>query len=214
MARIDALPALLEAASDQGGYVTTRQAARLGVEPSRLARLTETDDLRRIRWGVYAMRHAHHRLEREIGAWLAVDRDRLPWERGDDPAAVVSHASSAGIQDLGTLIPRRPTLTVPPERRSATRAKDIELHVAPLAAEDWSWMRMDGIRLPVTTPARTIVDLLLSGEEPSYVERAIAEGLADGRLTEEELIAAAERRKPRTATLTRRLRAMLDAASK
>jgi predicted transcriptional regulator of viral defense system len=204
---------LLEAASDQAGYVTTRQAARFGVEPTTLARLTETDDLRRIRWGVYAMRHAHHRLEREIGAWLAVDRERLPWERGDDPAAVVSHASAAGIQDLGTVIPRRPTLTVQPERRSATRAKDIELHVAPLAADDWNWVRVDGIRLPVTTPARTIVDLLLSGEEPSYVERAIAEALADGRVTEEDLLAAAARRKPRTATLTKRLRSMVEAAA-
>jgi predicted transcriptional regulator of viral defense system len=212
MAREDTLPILLEAASEQGGYVTARQAARLGVEPSRLARLTETDDLRRIRWGVYAMRHAHHRLEDEIGAWLAVDRERLPWERRAEAVAVVSHASAAGLHGLGTVIPQLPAITVPPARRSATRAKDIELHVARLSADDWVWLPSDGVRLPVTTPARTIVDLLLSGEELGYVERAIADALSDDRLTAEELVEAARRRKGRTAGLTRRVIEMLEAA--
>jgi predicted transcriptional regulator of viral defense system len=209
MAREDVLPILLEIAADQGGYVTARQAERLGVRPSRLARLTETDDVRRVRRGVYAMRHAHHRLEPEIGAWLSVDRERLPWERDDAAVAVLSHASAAGIHDLGSVIPREPAITVPPERRSATRGKGIELHVASLGPNDWMWVRADDLRLPVTTPARTVVDLLLSGEEPSYVERAIAESMADGRLTPDALLDAARRRKTRTASLLARLEQLL-----
>lgn len=212
MAREDALPVLLEAASEQAGYVTARQAARLGVEQSRLARLTATEDLRRVRWGVYAMRHAHHRLEDEISAWLSVDRERLPWERDAKPVAVLSHASAAGLHDLGTVIPQEPALTVPPEHRSATRAKGIELHVARLSAGDWTWMRPEGVRLPVTTPSRTIVDLVLSGEETSYVERAIADALADRRLTPRDLVETARRRKTRTAALTRRVTRLLEAA--
>jgi predicted transcriptional regulator of viral defense system len=213
MAREDVLPVLLEAASEQGGYVTARQAARLGIERSRLARLTETEDLRRVRWGVYAMRHAHHRLEDEIAAWLSIDRERLPWERGDEPVAVLSHASAAGLQDLGTLIPGYPALTVPPERRSATRGKDLDLHVAPLAAEDWTWLRSEEVRLPATTPARTIVDLILSGEELGYIERAVSEGLTSRRLTPQDLVETAERRKKRTGALAQRVRRLLEAAA-
>jgi predicted transcriptional regulator of viral defense system len=211
MTREDILPVLLEVASEQGGYVTAAQAARLGIERSRLSRLAETEDLRRVRWGVYAMRHAHHRLEDEISAWLSVDRERFPWERRSDAIAVISHASAAGIQGLGTVIPQYAAITVPAEYRSATRARDIELHVAPLSVEDWTWLTSDGVRLPVTTPSRTVVDLLLAGEEPSYVERAIAEALADERMTPEELVETARRRRKRTAGLTRRVTGMLEA---
>jgi predicted transcriptional regulator of viral defense system len=204
------LPVLIEVASEQAGYVTANQAARLGIEQSRLARLAETGDVRRVRWGVYAMRHADHRLEDEIGAWLSIDRKRLPWERNGDPVAVLSHASAAALHGLGTLVPGYPELTVPPEHRSATRQGTISLHVAPLAAGDWMWMRSEGVRLPLTTPARTVVDLLLSGEETSYVERAIAEGLANDSLSPTELIESAQRRRQRNAELTRRIKQMLD----
>jgi predicted transcriptional regulator of viral defense system len=210
VAREDVLPVLLEVASEQAGYVTASQAARLGIEPSRLSRLTATGDLRRIRWGVYAMRHAQHRLEDEIGAWLSIDRERLPWERIRDAVAVVSHASATGIHGLGTLIPQHPAITVPPEHRNSTRAKDIELHVAPLSLHDWTWLPSDGVSLPVTTASRTIVDLLLAGEEPSYVERALEDALAEERLTPEELLETARRRRKRTAGLTKRVATMLE----
>lgn len=204
------LASLLEIAVEQGGYVAAGQAARLGIERSRLARLTDSGDLRRVRWGVYAMRHAHHRLEAEIGAWLSVDRERLPWERNDVAVAVLSHATAAAIHELGTVMPAEPAITVPPERRSATRGKDIELHVASLSPRDWSWVRVEDIRLPVTSAARTIVDLTLAGEELSYVERAIAEALARGAMSEEELIDVAVRRKSRAAALVGRLQRLLQ----
>lgn len=204
---------LLEVSSEQGGYLTTRQAARFGVEPSRLAHLPDTGDVRRVRWGVYAMRHAHHQWENEIAAWLSVDRERLPWERNDEVVAALSHASAAGLHDLGTVIPRLPSLTVPPEHRGATRGKGLELHVAPLPNSDWTWVRAEQVRLPATTVARTIVDLVLAGEELSYVERAVSEAMADGRLQPHELVDTAERRKSRTTGLTQRIASIVEAAT-
>ena len=53
---------------------------------------------------------------------------------------------------------------------------------------------------------------LLSGEETSYVERAIADALADRRLTPKDLVETARRRKTRTAALTRRVTRLLEAA--
>jgi predicted transcriptional regulator of viral defense system len=213
MPRSEDLDALQEIAAEQGGYFTAAQAARFGVPQTNLARLAGSEDVRRVRRGVYAMRHARNRLEDEIGAWLSVDRKRLPWERRDDPVAVVSHASAAGVHGLGTLIPRQPALTAAPEHRSATRASGIEFHVAPLAREDWEWVDAEGTRLPVTTPARTIVDTILSGEEPSYVIRAIAEALDLDTMTPADLVAAARRRKTKTATLTQRIDDLLRQAA-
>jgi hypothetical protein len=66
---------------------------------------------------------------------------------------------------------------------------------------------VDGLRLPVTTPARTIIDLLASGEEPSYVQRAMVEALASGRATAAEIMEAARHRRP---TRTRGLEAATE----
>ena len=211
--RASDLDSLLEAATEQGGYVTAAQANRLGVDNLALHRMTQVGDLRRVRQGVYALRHARHRLEDVISAWLAVDRRRLPWERNTEPVAVLSHATAASLHNLGTIIPQRPALTVSPRSRSTSSARGIELHVARLADRDWMWLSVDnGLRLPTTTPARTIVDLVLAGEEPSYITRTINEALADDRLSPDELIAAAARRKQRSATLTRRVKALLPHA--
>jgi hypothetical protein len=57
------------------------------------------------------------------------------------------------------------------------------------------------------------VDLVLAGEEPSYVERAVSEAMADGRITPDGLLATARHRKSRTAGLTERVASILDAAA-
>jgi predicted transcriptional regulator of viral defense system len=209
MARSDDLSTLTEIASEQAGYVTTRQAGRLGVEAYKLSRLSNTGDARRVRSGVYALRHARHRLEDGICAWLSIDRSRLPWERDGEAVAVLSHGTAASLLDLGTIIPRLPALTVPLDRRSTSRARDIELHVAPLAAEDWMWQVDETIRLPTTTSARTIVDLFLAREEPSYVTRAIVEAIQRDTMTPSDLLAAAARRKRHSGQLVERLETLL-----
>ena len=70
------------------------------------------------------------------------------------------------------------------------------IHSARLEDEDWQWVRIDsGIRLPVTTVARTIVDLLLSGEEFNYLERAVREAFDNPLSAREALRAAIARRR-------------------
>jgi predicted transcriptional regulator of viral defense system len=167
-----------------------------------------------VRQGVYALRHARHPLEDAITSWLAVDRARLPWERGKEAVAVLSHATAASLHNLGTITPQRPALTVQPRLRSTSRARGIELHVARLEPQDWMWLRADNaLLLPTTTPARTIVDLVTAGEETSYVIRTIREALEDDRLSPQELVAAARRRKQRSAALTKRVEALLARAA-
>lgn len=61
------------------------------------------------------------------------------------------------------------------------------LHQMHLTDHDWTWKRDETLRLPVTTPARTIVDLMLTREEPSYIVRATREALTRGQTTPEKL---------------------------
>jgi predicted transcriptional regulator of viral defense system len=212
MQRSEALGALLEAASEQGGYVTSRQAARLGLARDDIARLTASKDLRRVRRGVFAMRHADQRHEDEIATWLHFERDRLPWERAKGgPRAVISHASAAALHGLGTIIPGRPVVTLTQGR--PPHIADIEVHRVPLRRDDWNWLDLGSVSLPVTTPSRTIVDLLLDGQEPSYIERAVAEARRRGTADDASIIDAARHRKGPSGALERRTTALLEQAA-
>jgi len=163
--RTEAIQALSPIAAEQGGLISTAQVRLADVDRHLLAELTAAGYLQHLRRGVYAFGagHAPDRFEDVASAWLAVDGRRLPWERHDAPEALVSHASAAQLHAIGTIIPTLPELT---EKRQRTRRGDIIVHVAGFTAEDWEWRRLgSGMRLAVTTPARTIVDLLLAGEE-------------------------------------------------
>ena len=92
---------------------------------------------------------------------------------------VLSHESAAALQRLGTIIPGRPTVTLLPTSGRSPHVTDIEVRRASLRDDDWAWLDVGGLKLPVTTPARTIVDLLLDNQEPSYIVRAANEALAE-----------------------------------
>jgi predicted transcriptional regulator of viral defense system len=209
MRRAEALEALLEAANEQGGYVSGPQAKRLGVGHKDINRLVAAGDLQRARRGVYRMRHAQSRFEDEVAAWLHLQRDRLPWERHDEPRAVLSHESAAGFHRLGTIIPGRPTFTALHGSRTTT-ADDLVLHHMRLPDEDWTWERDETLRLPITTQARTIVDLMLAHEEPSYIVRAAREALARGETTPAKLRDTARRRKSKSRAIERRVERLLE----
>jgi predicted transcriptional regulator of viral defense system len=198
--RGDALEAVLEAASEQGGYVTALQAVSLGLTRDDIARLVGSGDLRRVRRGVFAMRHAGTRHEDDIAAWLSFERDRLPWERQGAIGAVVSHASAAALYRLGTIIPERPTVTLTSSDRSSSLS-DVDVRHAPIGDEDWAWVDIDGLKIPATTPARTIVDLIVDRQEPSYLARAVTEALHRQLTTPDEIMEAARRRKTRSSAL-------------
>jgi len=210
MHRSDALEAVLEAASEQGGYVTASQATRLGLARDDIARLVDFGDLQRVRRGVFRMRHAQAQHEDDIAAWLHFERARLPWERRGETNVVVSHDSAAAVHHLGTIIPRHPTVTVLPHSGRSPHMTDIDVHRARLRDEDWEWSDVGPLKLPVTTPARTIVDLLLDKQEPSYVLRATNEALAERLTTHAEIMDAARHRKSRTGALQARMAALLE----
>jgi predicted transcriptional regulator of viral defense system len=211
MQRSEALEALLEAAAEQGGYVTAAQGTRLGLRRDDIARLVASGDLQRLRHGVFRMRHGQAENEDEIAAWLHFERSRLPWERRGATNVVVSHASAAALHRLGTIIPQRPTVTL--LTTGAPHVSDIAVRRAPLRPQDWAWLDAGAAELPVTTPARTIVDLFVDGEEPSYVLRAVREARAHALASSEDIMDAAQHRKTRAGALQKRVASLLEQSS-
>ena len=202
------IDAISPIACDQSGFVTTAQARRHGVMARDLDRLARRGILRRTHHGVYAVAvgRTPHPHEDAIGSWLAVEGDP---RSGGTPRSVVSHASAAAILAMGTAIPGLPELT---QARQSSRRHDARIHVAHLDPADWSHVDVDGFALPVTTPARTIVDLLLAGDDPDHVGRAIRDAFADAGQAVPAIEAAAGRRRARSARLARAACDLAEAA--
>ena len=161
------------------GVGTVAQWRAAGVCDARLAALVRTGQLVRLRHGVYA-----------TGAILA--------ETGTDPGrrhalhvaaamtgrsrgGVASHYSAATIHGMN-LLKRSPdgtvTLTVPPGTRTGRhRSGDVVVHAADLPAEHVARR----FAVPVTTVARTVVDLARTG---TFMEAVVqADSALHQRLT-------------------------------
>jgi predicted transcriptional regulator of viral defense system len=162
---------LSNSAGRQHGMITSAQATRLGVTDAALAHLEESRLVKPLDWNVYQLVgsplgpiHAY-----PYAAWLAMAPDLFASERPKPAADVVlSHESACNVHGMGSLAIPFVTFTAPEERESPRATR---LTVAPLTAPE---ITVSG-GVPVTTPHRTILDLVRS-----YVGHDdVAEALTD-----------------------------------
>jgi hypothetical protein len=162
---------LAELAAGQWGLFTTPQAESVGVTRLRLSRLTQAGALLRLAHGVYALRGASGVDHLELrAAWLAVEPIRTASDRVGDGAdgIVVSHASAADLYGFGDLDADRHEFTS--SARKQTRRSDVRFHRGFVSASE---ITLHG-GLPVTTPARLVVDLLADGHDGGHVAGVLA----------------------------------------
>jgi len=182
-------------ASEQDGFFSSAQAQAVGVDDGRLARLLQDGYVERSVRGVYrvvtGVTIVTHVPEWLYVRYLALDAQRLPWERGSSPGVVVSHSSAADLLGLGSLPADIAEFTS--VRRKSTVLPAVRIRQAGLPPQDWSW-RESG-RIPVTTAARTAVDLALVGVGRDYVEAIVAQALQRQLATLAELRSALARRR-------------------
>lgn len=179
--------AIAALAGRQYGLVTRAQLGRLGVRRGALAHRLDTGMLVALYRHVYAVGHAAPRPEaRWLGAVLAC---------GD--GAVLSHRSAAALWAMQAAEGRYPDVTVGREVRR--RLEGIDVHHATLAPSD----RTTWLGIPVTTPARTLVDLahVLTAEE-------LARALREAQFL--RIFNVAETRAALTRRPSRALRELLD----
>lgn len=165
-----ALRELAEISASQWGMVTSAQAAARGVTRLDLSRLSYAGDLVRISQGVYKTAGAPSGTYLDVrAAWLSSDPARLAGERLSDGhrGAVVSGQTAAWLYDIGDLRSNRTELTAPTRRQ--TQRPDVHYRQRELSEKDVTIR--DG--LPVTTPERTIADLLEDRTDLSIVANAL-----------------------------------------
>lgn len=158
---------LVARAADRHGYVTTRDARELGIDPTQLRLMAARGRLERAGRGVYRVTVLPRTANDELAAAVA-------WSMG---RGVLSHESALVLHGLADVNPPRVHLTVPRDNYPRTQGGDLyRTHRRSLPPSDVT--EADG--LPVTTVRRTIVDCITAGVDPYQLRRAIERAEADG----------------------------------
>lgn len=156
---------LAELAKRQYGVVAYRQLRDLRFSKGHISRAQQAGRLRRIHQGVYAIGHAG--LSPHARCMAAI----LVFPEG----AVLSHWSAAWLWGLATTAPREVEVTVAARgnRRAGLRVHRVwSLH-------DQERTAYEG--LPVTTPARTLIDIA-SNSSPKQLARVVDRARRRGKL--------------------------------
>jgi very-short-patch-repair endonuclease len=179
-------PAIARLAGRQRGLVTRDQLREIGLTRDAIDNRVKSSYLHPVHHGVYAVGHTHlAHGARELAAVLACG-----------PGAVLSHRSAASLWRLLPSTEDDPEVTVPGRD---CRRRGIHIHL--VAALDPPDVRTLG-GIPVTTPARTILDLA-AVVSPRELEQALAEAYARRLARRSELVALLARlpRRPGFAAL-------------
>lgn len=143
----------------QGGVVSRAQLLALGLSPPSIDRRLAAGRLHRIRRGVYAVGHP----------LLGVDGRRWAAVLALGDRAVVSHATAASAWDVRRTSSGLIHVTVP-DRGGRTPRTGIQVH-RPSAWHAGEVTALSG--LPITTPARTLLDLAAAGVRGRPLEAAL-----------------------------------------
>jgi predicted transcriptional regulator of viral defense system len=168
---------LYQLAEPRAGYVTTAQAAEVSVSRQQLSYLARTGSIDRVAQGIYRLhRFPAQRFEDVIVACL--------WA-GED--AVASHDTALAVYELTDAMPHDIHVTIP--RRFRGRRPGVVIHTRALGDDE----RTERAGVPVTTVARTIVDVLERSGAQLAVEVA-EQALERGQATRRRLRTALEDR--------------------
>ena len=168
-------------AYQQSGYFTVHQARAHGVSSQLLRHHVRRGRFQRLRRGLYRVQGfptvAHDDMREK---WMAIGSDK----------AVLSNQSALALLDLSDNIPEAVHLLVPRRHRGLRRPPGVVIHTRP-DDEDLKVMWREG--LPITAPARTLVDV--AGElQPEQAEMAVRQAVSRGLVTAWQLRAEARRR--------------------
>lgn len=160
---------VVERAAEQHGYITTRDARDLGIDPAQLRLMAARGRLERVGRGAYRV----PLLPRDEHDDLA---EAVAWSLG---RGVVCDESALVLHGLSDVSPSRVHLAVPRDNHPRGVGGELyRLHRRRLALEDRT--ERDGI--PVTTVSRTIRDCLAGGTDPYQLRLAVDQAELQGLL--------------------------------
>lgn len=167
--RMDELYMLAE---EHDGLLTSKEARARGIQDSVLVRLTQRGRLERMSRGVY--RIAHYPADR-----LAQYREAVLWAQASHhgPERIaLSHETALVLYGISDVNPSRVHLTVPKSARFRREHPEwIMIHRADLTGQEIN--QHEG--MPVTTVARSIMDVLSTTHRTDIARQAITDALRE-----------------------------------
>lgn len=152
-----------------------------GYSCERLSDLTAREQFIRAQRGIYRLSHfPAGRFEDLFIAFLRTG-----------PDSVISHDSALSVYDLSDVLPAEIHVIMP--RTGSRRRNGIRLHTNKIDIDEIT--QREG--LPITTPSRTIADVITNGLGGDLVRQAVEEAIKKGHVTKAQLLDQADRRRGR-----------------
>ena len=180
---------LYEIAENQAGYFTAKQAHGAGFSWERLSYYVTTRRFIRVQRGIYRLvQFPGSPYEDLFIAWLRAG-----------PGSVISHESALYIYRLSDVLPGEVHVIMP--RTGSRRRSGIRLHTNRLHPNEVT--SREG--LPVTTAARTLIDLAATGLAEEHIRQAVNDALHQGLVGRDELLSMATQRGGRAMRIIRNI---------
>jgi predicted transcriptional regulator of viral defense system len=169
---------LYQIVENQAGYFTAQQAHEAGFSWERLSYYCKTGRFVRIQRGIYRLvQFPGSPYEDLFVAWLRIG-----------PDSVISHESALYLYKLSDVLPSEVHVIMP--RTGSRRREGIRLHTNHIGPDDVT--SREG--LPVSSAARTIIDVAASGLAEEQIRQAVDDALDQGLINQDQLLSMASRR--------------------
>lgn len=184
--RKEAAKRLYEIAESQQGFFTTKQAKAAGFAENTHPYHVQAGNWIREHRGIYRLASFPRGERPDLMLWSLWSRNR-----GEAAQGVYSHQTALSLYDLSDVMPAKLHMTVPKNfRRNSEIPHVLVLYFADLPQSDIG--AVHGVR--VTTPMRTILDLLECGDVPlATLRQPLLEGLRRGLIRRSEIAEARKR---------------------
>jgi predicted transcriptional regulator of viral defense system len=178
--RKEAAKRLYEIAETQQGFFTTKQAKSAGFAENTHPYHVQAGNWIRQHRGIYRLASFPRGERPDLTLWSLWSRNREEAVQG-----VYSHQTALSLYDLSDVMPAKLHMTVPKSfRRNSEIPRVLILYFADLPNNDIG--ATHGVR--VTTPMRTMLDLIEGGEmPPATLREALREGLRRGLIRGSEI---------------------------
>jgi predicted transcriptional regulator of viral defense system len=157
-------------AAVQSGYFSLAQANAAGYSSQLVRHHCLAGNFERVRRGIYHLRdYPPGPRDDLVILWL--------WS---DQHGVFSHSTALSLHGLSDLLPERVHMTLPVSeyRRKRSLPAGLVLHEGEVTDHERTWYGS----VPLTSPARTMLDCVAYGLSPSLLRQALEQAVARGLL--------------------------------
>jgi predicted transcriptional regulator of viral defense system len=178
----DKVGTLFEIVEAQDGYFTAKQALAAGYSQRMQSYHVTNGDWEREQRGIFRLKHFKDPFD-DYMVWYLWSSNRQ-----GKPQGVFSHDTALSIHDLSTWTSNKIHLTVPNRfRRFKEIPPPLKLHYAELSPEFVTFKK----RVAVTTPLKTILDLLICEHVPRHhLLEAMQQCIHDGLIHSSNILEA------------------------